>query len=82
MADTAGPAYTIADPICTVLFSILVLFTTVGTIKNALRVVLMGAPKGFDTEGLAERLKSLDGVESIHGGCLVLVILVIYWRYW
>jgi len=60
------PKWTVADPICTVLFSILVLWTTIGTVKNAMRVVLNSTPKGIKTVELAKAFKELDGVKNVH----------------
>jgi len=36
------PEYKIADPICTFLFSVIVLFTTVGILKDAIHVLMEG----------------------------------------
>jgi len=36
------PEYKIADPICTFIFSIIVLFTTIGILKDAIKVLMEG----------------------------------------
>lgn len=38
-----NPEYKIADPICTFLFSIIVLFTTITIIRDALHVLMEGS---------------------------------------
>lgn len=42
------PDWTIADPICTFLFSILVMFTTVPIFKDCMRFLMESAPKDMD----------------------------------
>ena len=34
--------YRLADPICTFLFSVLVLFTTINVLKDTLRIIMEG----------------------------------------
>ena len=43
------PDWTIADPICTFLFSILVMFTTVPIFKDCMRFLMEAAPDDIDT---------------------------------
>ena len=38
------PEWKLADPICTFLFSILVLFSTINVLRDALRVLMEGSP--------------------------------------
>lgn len=42
------PSWNLVDPICTFLFSILVLITTFNIIKDTLLVLMEGSPRGVD----------------------------------
>ncbi|KAM9817072.1 putative proton-coupled zinc antiporter SLC30A4 [Neosynchiropus ocellatus] len=59
------PEYKMADPICTYIFSILVLFTTFRIIRDTFIIVLEGAPKHLDTQRIKEDLLNLDDVQSV-----------------
>mmetsp|Transcript_31009 Transcript_31009/g.61156 ORF Transcript_31009/g.61156 Transcript_31009/m.61156 type:complete len:700 (+) Transcript_31009:236-2335(+) len=56
----------IADPLCTLLFSVLVIYTSVPILSEVLRVLLEGAPAGVDTNEIREALKTVDGVIGVH----------------
>ena len=56
----------IADPICTFIFSILVLVTTVNVVKNSLSVMMEGVPAGIDPKKLEEELKTVRNVSKTH----------------
>lgn len=43
------PEYKIADPICTFVFSVIVLFTTLPVMFDCMKVLLEGAPDEIDT---------------------------------
>ncbi|KAK5886999.1 hypothetical protein CesoFtcFv8_017976 [Champsocephalus esox] len=58
------PEYKVADPICTFLFSVLVLGTTIPISKDVFRVLMEGSPK--QVISVRERLLSLRGVQSVH----------------
>ncbi|XP_068436666.1 proton-coupled zinc antiporter SLC30A2-like [Clinocottus analis] len=60
------PEYKIADPICTFLFSVLVLGTTLPITKDVLRILMAGAPQDVDFSSVRERLLSVRGVASLH----------------
>lgn len=60
------PAWTIADPICTLLFSILVLATTVTILRDATNVLMEGTPREIDMSGLREDLAKIDHVIDLH----------------
>ncbi|KAM3625956.1 uncharacterized protein V6R79_020371 [Siganus canaliculatus] len=59
------PELKLADPICTYIFSILVLFTTVRIIRDTLVIVLEGTPRHLDTERIREDLLKLEDVQSV-----------------
>ncbi|KAM6964928.1 zinc transporter 2 [Aplochiton taeniatus] len=60
------PEYKIADPICTFLFSIFVLCTTVTILKDVFRILMEGAPKGIEFNSVKEVLLSLKAVKAMH----------------
>jgi len=51
-----GQDYAIADPICTFIFSILVLFTTIPIAKESVRLLMEGVPKKVDMKKLKDGL--------------------------
>ncbi|KNC80652.1 hypothetical protein SARC_06990 [Sphaeroforma arctica JP610] len=61
-----NPELVWVDPICTFLFSILVLATTFNLMRDALHVLMEGVPKGIDVNALKEELESLPGVVISH----------------
>jgi cation diffusion facilitator family transporter len=60
------PEYGYIDPICTFLFSILVLFTTFTIIKDVLNVLMEGIPKGIDFIEVQRTLFNIPGVKRVH----------------
>ncbi|PHJ25937.1 cation efflux family [Cystoisospora suis] len=60
------PDWSIADPICTFIFSIFVLFTTLSILKEALNVLMEGTPIGIDARALQEDLLLIPGVVEVH----------------
>ncbi|MPC27862.1 Zinc transporter 2 [Portunus trituberculatus] len=60
------PQYKIADPICTFIFSVLVLFTTVPILKDLANVLMEGAPAGVDYAMVVSNLTALPGVKMVH----------------
>lgn len=60
------PEYKMADPICTFLFSILVLCTTFTIIKDILVVLMEGVPAGVKYSEVRDGLLAVKGVTAIH----------------
>lgn len=54
------PAWTIADPICTFLFSIMVLLTTVPIFKDVMVILMECAPSDIDMVDLFNALSSVS----------------------
>ena len=54
------------DPICTYIFCIIVLFTTVGISKMCISILMEGTPVNFKIEKFEEELKKLEGVRNTH----------------
>ncbi|KAG7257706.1 hypothetical protein CRUP_027232 [Coryphaenoides rupestris] len=60
------PEYKIADPICTFLFSIFVLSTTITILRDILIVLMEGTPAGVKYPEVRERLLGVKGVTAVH----------------
>ncbi|KAK9959424.1 hypothetical protein ABG768_009552 [Culter alburnus] len=60
------PEWKIADPICTFLFSILVLGTTLTILKDIFKILMEGVPHGVDFDSVNEDLLAVGGVKSTH----------------
>ncbi|XP_067933532.1 proton-coupled zinc antiporter SLC30A8-like isoform X2 [Watersipora subatra] len=58
--------YRLADPICTFIFSVLVLITTTTVITDAFYILMEAAPKQINYSNIYERLMRLGGVKSVH----------------
>uniref|UniRef100_A0A4W5PSK4 Solute carrier family 30 member 4 n=1 Tax=Hucho hucho TaxID=62062 RepID=A0A4W5PSK4_9TELE len=59
------PEYKLADPICTYIFSILVLFTTIRIIRDTGVIILEGAPRHVNVQRIREDLLKLEDVQSV-----------------
>lgn len=56
----------LADPLCTYLFSIFVLFTTVRIVKDCIRVLMEGTPQDIEIKDFREQLLAVETVVEIH----------------
>ncbi|CAN0266965.1 unnamed protein product [Lampetra planeri] len=60
------PNLKIADPICTFIFSVIVLATTISILRDVLRVLMEGTPKGIDFNEVKASLLAVPGVRDLH----------------
>jgi solute carrier family 30 (zinc transporter), member 2 len=60
------PRAHLADPICTFLFSILVLFTTVNILRQAGGTLLNAVPAHIDFDAVMADFRALPGVTDVH----------------
>lgn len=60
------PSWKIADPICTITFSIIVLVTTVPIVTDIVAVFLESFPKQVDYDELVKTVVNHEGVKSIY----------------
>lgn len=60
------PQYQIADPLCTFLFSLLVLITTLTVLKDAFRVLMEATPSHIDPSKVSWDLQSTPGILQVH----------------
>ena len=61
-----GKKYAIADPICTLIFSVIVIFTTVNLMSDILSVLMESVPSHLNYSEIALALKGLINVSQIH----------------
>ena len=61
-----NPDAIVADPICTFVFSIIVLATTIGVATECVRCMMEAVPVGMDVIQLENDLKVLPGVKDLH----------------
>ncbi|XP_076309347.1 proton-coupled zinc antiporter SLC30A2-like isoform X1 [Tachypleus tridentatus] len=60
------PEYKLADPICTFIFSVLVFFTTLTIMRDAIHVLMEGFPRDMNYAVIKSNLQSIEGVETAH----------------
>ncbi|CAG8656042.1 10987_t:CDS:2 [Dentiscutata erythropus] len=54
------------DPICTFIFSALVMLTTYGVFRSSIRVLMEATPSHIDSAAVRRDLEAIEGVESVH----------------
>lgn len=59
------PEYKIADPVCTYIFSLLVVFTTVRIMRDTLLIILEGVPRHLNVDHIKAELMKIEDVYSI-----------------
>ena len=60
------PSLVIADPICTFIFSIIVLVTTIGILRDTLHVLMEGVPLDVEIVSVVNDLRAIPGVADVH----------------
>ncbi|XP_054841531.1 proton-coupled zinc antiporter SLC30A8 [Eublepharis macularius] len=60
------PEYKMADSICTFVFSLFVLGTTLTILRDVLVVLMEGTPKGLSYDDVKEKILAMDKVKSVH----------------
>ena len=60
------PTWKVADPVCTFLFSILVLFSTGNILRDALLVLMEAAPRHVNYADVKRDLRGIAGVKHAH----------------
>ncbi|XP_014757482.1 metal tolerance protein 1 isoform X2 [Brachypodium distachyon] len=60
------PEWKIIDLICTLIFSVIVLFTTIRMIRNILEVLMESTPREIDATRLENGLRGMEGVIAVH----------------
>ncbi|XP_067836911.1 proton-coupled zinc antiporter SLC30A8-like isoform X1 [Heptranchias perlo] len=60
------PEHKVADPICTFIFSVFVLGTTITVLRDILLVLMEGAPVGLNYNAVKEKILAVNGVKTMH----------------
>jgi zinc transporter 2 len=60
------PGIAIVDPICTFIFAIIVVSTSIPVTKDCLNVLMEASPKDIDVYSLTKELSNIEGVINIH----------------
>ncbi|CAH0514405.1 unnamed protein product [Peronospora belbahrii] len=60
------PEWQIADPIATFIFSVLVLGTTVGIVRDSVHVLMEGTPDGIHADEIERGLRHCSSVVAVH----------------
>ena len=75
-----GPEFKIADPICTLVFAVIVVVTTFTVLRDTLAILLEGAPPGLKYDVVATDLASIGDVVSTHLPSLSALIIILFAR--
>lgn len=62
----AYPGIAVVDPICTFIFAIIVMSTSIPVTRDCLNVLMEATPKDIDVFKLAEEISNIPGVINIH----------------
>lgn len=57
---------TIADPICTYIFSVIVVIQSLPIIKRCLHVLMEGSPNDYNIDKVEKEFKKIDIIEEVH----------------
>ena len=60
------PEYAIIDPICTFVFSFIVLLTTIKILKDAFEILMEATPSGLRHNMVTETFLAVDGIRQVH----------------
>lgn len=60
------PGLKLVDPVCTFLFSLVVLVTTLSVLRDATLVLMEGFPRHLDHTAIVSTLRAIDGVRTVH----------------
>ncbi|OMJ89372.1 hypothetical protein SteCoe_8472 [Stentor coeruleus] len=62
----SNPDYKRADPVCTLLFCIVVLGTTVPILKDCIKILMETTPSDVDISEISKSIKEIDEVIDVH----------------
>lgn len=60
------PSYAIVDPLCTILFALIILATTLGLVKDTIHILMEGTPKHINHKDVLNAIKSIENVAEVH----------------
>jgi len=61
-----NPKIALIDPICTFVFAIIVLYTSIPISKDCINVLMEASPSGVDVNSLTKEMSEVQGVVNIH----------------
>ena len=61
-----NPEYKLADPICTLIFAVIVFATTITILKDTFKILMEGLPVGISFENVKNDLLQIEGVMDLH----------------
>jgi len=61
-----GPSFKVADPICTLIFAMIVVLTSLTVLRETLSILLEGSPTGIKYEDVHRDLSKIGDVMSVH----------------
>ena len=61
-----NPEYKLADPICTLIFAVIVFATTITILKDTFKILMEGLPAGISFENVKNDLLQIEGVMDLH----------------
>ncbi|KAG0368751.1 hypothetical protein BGZ54_001233 [Gamsiella multidivaricata] len=62
---TFFPSLTYLDPVCTFVFSILVIATTIGVFRRSISILMESVPRGIDSEEVREAICDIPGILEV-----------------
>ena len=60
------PDYTQADPICTLIFAVLVMSTTWPIVRDSTKVLMESTPEDIDTHELTKIVEEIEEIKEMH----------------
>lgn len=64
------PNAKVMDPICTFLFSIIVICSTLKLVKDSVYIVMEAFPLNYDYNAILMSLQGLNGIRHVHSLCV------------
>jgi len=61
-----GPSFKVADPICTLIFAVIVVLTTLTVLRDTLSILLEGSPADVKYDDVHQDLSNIGDVISVH----------------
>ena len=56
----------LVDPLVTILISAYILWHAISEVGGVIRILMLGAPAGFDTDQVLAKLTAIDGISGVH----------------
>ncbi len=66
LLQDSHPNIVIVDPICTFIFALIVLYTSIPVTRDCINVLMEASPSGIDVDKLTEEISGAEGVVNVH----------------